>query len=281
VTVSRQRTIARTCSLAGRGLHSGQPARLRCLAAPVDTGIVFAPTGGGTEIPARVDAVVGTRRGVTLGQGGRVVRTIEHLLAAAHALGIANLRVELEGDELPALDGSAQPYVQALQNAGLRTQDGFWPPIVLGRPVWVNRGNASMLAVPAPALRISYVVPTGVPALGTQCVDVPDPSRSFAEEIAPARTWGFTGELDGLRAEGLALGASEENTLGLGADGYQWPARFPDEPARHKVLDLLGDVALLGRPLCAHIVAVAAGHALHVELARVIESTVGRGANDS
>jgi UDP-3-O-acyl N-acetylglucosamine deacetylase len=271
VTVRRQRTIARPCRLAGRGLHSGGSAQVRCLPAPADTGIVFVPAEvRSEEIPARLDAVVSTRRGVTLGRGRRVVRTVEHLLAAAYALGIMNLRVELDGDELPALDGSALPYLRALQDAGSSTQDAEWTPVVLGQPVWVTQGAASILAVPAPSLRISYVVRTGVMALGTQSVDFSDPAAAFAEQIASSRTWGFAHELDTLRAEGLALGASEENTLGLGPEGYQWPSRFPDEPARHKVLDLLGDVALLGRPLCAHIMAVAAGHTLHVELARRI-----------
>ncbi|HEV8352830.1 MAG TPA: UDP-3-O-acyl-N-acetylglucosamine deacetylase [bacterium] len=273
MTVPRQGTIAGPCGLAGRGLHSGQPARLRCLPAPVDTGIVFAAAAGGPEIPARLDAVVGTRRGVSLGRGSRVVRTVEHLLAAAHALGIANLRVEVEGDELPVMDGSAQPYVHAFQAAGLLAQDASWPPVVLGHPAWVTHGTSSVLAIPSTELRVTYVVPTGLSALGTQVVDVPDPPRAFARDLAPARTWGFARELDGLRAEGLALGASEENTLGLGPDGYLWPSRFPDEPARHKVLDLLGDVALLGRPLRAHVIAVAAGHTLHVALARRILET--------
>lgn len=267
--IGPQRTIARPCVLEGWGLHTGLRAAVRCLPAPPDAGITFVRDG--IEIPANVDAVVGARRGTTLGRGAVVVRTVEHLLAAASGLGIANLRVEVEGEELPALDGSALPYFHALQDAGPSTQDAQWMPIALAQPAWVTADAAAILAVGAADLRISYVVPTGTPALGVQCVDIRDPDVAFAEGIAPARTWGFAAEAAALRAEGLALGASEENTLGLGPHGYLWPPRFADEPARHKVLDLIGDLALLGRPLRAHIIAVAAGHALHVELARLIE----------
>ncbi len=268
--VPPQQTIRESCVLAGRGLHTGTPARIRCLPAPPGAGITFVLDD--VEIPARLAMVVGTHRGVTLGHRGRVVRTVEHLLAAAGGLGIANLRIEVEGEELPALDGSARPIVDALLAAGLAGQDAPWNPIDLAEPVWVNRGDAAVMATPAPALRISYVVATGASAVGVQTIDVEDPARAFAEQIAPARTWGFASEVEALRAEGLARGASEENTLGLGPAGYLWPARFGDEPVRHKVLDLLGDVALLGRPLRAHVMAIAAGHALHIDLARAIEA---------
>ena len=269
MTAGWQRTIARPCVIEGRGLHSGTPSRIRCLPAGADTGIIFTPASG-PQIPAGLDSVVDTRRGVTLGRGGYVVRTVEHFLAAAQALRIANVHVEVDGEELPALDGSALPYAHALQDAGDQPQDAPWAPRAPAAPIWVTQGAASILLLPASIPRISYVVPTGVDALGVQSVDFVDPTHAFLEEIAPARTWGFADELDRLRAEGLAFGASEENTLGLGPSGYLWPPRFPDEPARHKVLDLLGDLALLGRPVRAHVIAVAAGHALHVELARRI-----------
>lgn len=268
-----QATIASTIELAGYGLHSGAPSRIRCLPAPSGSGIVFAPADG-PAIPAGLEAVVDTTRGVTVGHQQRVVRTVEHLLAAALALGVANLRVEVDGEELPILDGSALPYLTALAGAGVRVQSAPWDPIIPEEPVWVSRGPSSILLLPAHTFRISYVVPTGIEMLGVQSVDVVDPDAVFAEEIAPARTWGLAAELEQLHAAGLAFGASEENTLGLGPDGYLWPPRFPDEPARHKVLDLIGDLALLGRPLRAHLVAVAAGHTLHVELARRIRERI-------
>ncbi|HEY3248545.1 MAG TPA: UDP-3-O-acyl-N-acetylglucosamine deacetylase [bacterium] len=266
---SAQRTISRACVLAGYGLHTGERTAVRCLPAPKGTGVTFVLNG--VEIPARLDAVVDSHRGVTLGRGGVVVRTVEHLLAAASALGIANLRVEVDGEELPALDGSARPFADALTAAGAVTQGVAWRPVDLAEPVWVSRGATFVLALPAPILRVTYVVPTGIPSLGTQSIDIRDPAGVFTEQLAPARTWGFASEAAALRAEGLARGASEDNTLGLGPEGFLWPPRFDDEPARHKVLDLLGDIALLGRPLRAHVLAVAAGHALHVELARAIE----------
>lgn len=277
MTDRRQATIARSIELSGRGLHSGTPSRIRCAPSPPNTGVVFVSSHG-AEIPAGLDAVVETRRGVTLGRGEAVVRTVEHFLAAALALGLANLRVDVDGEELPILDGSALPFVAALAGAGLTSQDAPWDALVPEASVWVTRGSASILLLPATTARISYVVPTGIDALGVQSVDLVDPVGVFNAEIAPARTWGLAAELERLHAEGLAFGASEENTLGLGADGYLWPPRFPDEPARHKVLDLLGDLALLGRPVRAHVVAVAAGHALHVSLARKIhDQLIGDG----
>jgi len=210
------------------------------------------------------------RRGVTLGLGV-TVRTVEHLLAAAAGLGLTNLYVEVDGEELPALDGSAAAYYSALANAGVDEQDARCTPQSLTRPVWVQASMAWVYGLPSERFRITYIVPITSAALGTQVVDFVPGRDDFAKQIAPARTWGYMAELEALRTAGLALGATKDNALGIGPDGYLNPARFPDEPARHKVLDLLGDLMLLGRPLCAHIIALGAGHALHVEFARRVQ----------
>ncbi|MDQ7842473.1 MAG: UDP-3-O-acyl-N-acetylglucosamine deacetylase [Armatimonadota bacterium] len=267
----RQRTIRRSASVAGIGIHSSLPARVTCRPAPPDAGIAFRRLDlpDSPEIPAAADAVVDTRRGVTLGRAGVRVRTVEHLLAAAAGLGITNLRVEVRGEELPILDGSAAPYCALLRRAGIEVQDAVLEPIRPEEPCWVAEEAASVLVVPAGCLRLTCVVPLHHPVLGpAQVADLTVEEGRFLREIAPARTWGFADEVEKLRQQGLAVGASQNNALGLGPEGYLNPPRMADEPARHKLLDLLGDLALLGRPLRAHVIAVGAGHRLHAAAVR-------------
>jgi len=266
-----QRTIIRSVTCSGIGIHTGSPATVVCRPAPVGTGIVFVRTDqrAEPEVKAALEMVSGTQRGITLA-GRAPVRTVEHLLAAAAGVGVSNLRVEVRGEELPILDGSAAPYVEALTSAGIIEQEGRRPVRTLHSPLWVSQDAAWILAVPADHLRITYIVPLPATNLGTQVVDFEADARRFAEEIAPSRTWGFAPELQALQQAGLARGASPVNALGIGAEGYLSPPRFPDEPARHKVLDLLGDLMLAETALRAHIIACGAGHALHVELARRI-----------
>ncbi len=274
-------TLRDTVTLSGIGLHSGAPATVTCRPAPIEGGITFLRTDrpDARPVAARVESVTDTARGVTLGGPGGV-RTVEHLLAAAWGLGIVALRVEVHGPELPALDGSAAPYCRAFEAAGLTVRGGAPDPLAPDTPVWVSGGSSWMLAVPGPRFRVSYIVLLPRTALGIQVADVEVDRTRFAEEIAPARTWGRVEELAALRAAGLALGASEANALGIGPQGYSGTPRFPDEPARHKVLDLIGDLALLGRPLCAHVIAYGAGHGLHLELVKAIRHSVRRIPDD-
>ncbi len=249
-------------------MHTGTRVDVTCHPAPADHGIVFVRTDSDARpVRASLEAVADTRRGVTLGLGSSAVRTVEHLLAAAAGMGISNLLVTVRGEELPALDGSVAPYCQLWREAGLQEQAAEWTPLVFRAPVWVAEAAASLLAVPAPVLRITYIVPLHHRVLDVQVVDVAvDPDR-FVGELAPARTWGFASEVEKLRRQGLAAGASLENALGIGPDGYLNPPRMRDEPVRHKILDLIGDLALVGRPLRAHVIAVGAGHRLHIDLA--------------
>ncbi len=278
--VPPQRTIRQRVTLSGVGLHSGKVAEVVCIPAPVNSGIVFrrGDVSGASAIPARLEAVRDLRRGVTLGSE-TTVRTVEHLLAASAGLALTNLHVEVYGEELPALDGSAAPYYTALARAGVDDQEARCPPQPLAQPVWVQSSTAWVFGVPADHLRITYIVEIRGVGLGTQVVDFVPARDDFGTQIAPARTWGYLEELDALRAAGLALGATVDNALGIGPAGYLSPARFPDEPARHKVLDLLGDLMLLGRPVCAHIIALGAGHALHVEFAQRVQTSVQRTAS--
>jgi UDP-3-O-[3-hydroxymyristoyl] N-acetylglucosamine deacetylase len=272
-----QRTITRVAMFGGAGIHSGVGAEVACRAAPPGTGIVFVREDlpGRPQIPARIDQVADTRRSVTLGRLP-AVRTVEHLLAAAAGLGITNLLVGIRGAEMPIIDGSAAPYVEAFRAAGLADQPAAVDTVVLDTPVWAVQDAGWVLAVPAARFRVTYIVPTGHPVLGTQVAEFDPAHDDFATSIAPARTWGFAGELDALRAAGFAQGATPGNTLGIGPGGYLTPPRFSDEPARHKILDLIGDLTLLGRRVRAHVVACAAGHGLHVALARKMVETVKR-----
>ncbi len=264
---STQRTIAHPAEVSGVGIHTGRAVRVRLLPAPVGTGVVFRRVDLSADpIPARPPEVSDARRGVTLGQAV-VVRTVEHLLAAAAGVGVANLTVEVDGPEVPILDGSAAPFVRALRDAGVVDQGVAWDPLAVTDPLWVGRGAAWVLVLPAPGFRATYVVSLREP-LGTQVVDFDPRAADFAAEIAPARTWGYADELPDLRAAGLGQGVAADNVLALGPAGYATSPRWADEPARHKVVDLIGDLALLGRPVAAHVVACGAGHALHVEVAK-------------
>lgn len=265
------RTLRSPVLLSGVGLHTGGPVSVRCLPAPAGSGIVFVRTDrpGTPPVRAGVGAVSDATRSVTLG-GPPGIRTVEHLLAAAAVLGVSDLRVEVEGDELPALDGSAGPIAEAMRAAGLVDLEGTQSVFHLRTPVYVTEGDASVLALPAPELRLTYVVPLRLPALGTQVVDV---HAGELSRLLDARTWGYVDELAALRTAGLARGAEPGNALGIAPQGYATPPRGPDEPARHKALDLLGDLSLIGGPLQAHVIAVAAGHRLHLALVRAVLET--------
>jgi UDP-3-O-[3-hydroxymyristoyl] N-acetylglucosamine deacetylase len=273
-----QRTITRAVEVSGIGIHTGAPSSARLLPAPADQGVVFARTdvAGAPLIPARLSEVVSTERSVVLGRQARVA-TVEHLLAAAAGLGIDNLTVEVAGEELPCGDGSGLLFTDALVRAGTIAQDAPRRPIALSAPVWVQRERSLAVAIPAPSLHVTAAVTAdGVP-MPAQVAEFDARSDDFAAAIAPARTWGLATEAEAMRARGLARGASLATALVIGPNGYLNEPRFPDELARHKILDVLGDLALLGRPLCAWVVAIRAGHSLHVRLAEAIAASAGTG----
>jgi len=271
----RQQTLAAPAVLSGVGLHSGRPARMTLHPAPVHSGIVFRRTDvHGRAVRAALDAVTDTEGRVVLG-GHRGVQTVEHLLSAAWALGLDNCVAELDGPEVPGLDGSALPIVSALRAAGLRPQAAPRRTVAIRAPVWVRDGEAWAAALPAAAFSAAYVVTLAPPGPGDQAATY-DPRRdAYEETIAPARTWGYERDAAALRARGLALGASLENTLVVGGAGFVNAPRFPNEAPRHKLLDLLGDLALLGCDVLGAVIVVRGGHRLHVALARAIEAQGG------
>jgi UDP-3-O-[3-hydroxymyristoyl] N-acetylglucosamine deacetylase len=244
---------------------------VRLLPAAEDAGIAFVLERGGrrVEIPARAEWLVSTERATSLGRDGVRVSTVEHLLAALYGLGVDNVRVELDGPELPALDGSAAPWVELLHRSGLREQPAARRTLALERTLELREGEAWIRAEPCAGFALRYAIDFPHPAIGRQelSVDGDDPEL-FEREIAPARTFGFASELPGLVEHGLARGGSLASAVLLDQGGVVNPEglRFPDEPLRHKILDLFGDLALLGARLRARVQVERGGHRLHQAL---------------
>ena len=271
----RQQTIRRSVTLEGIGLHSGKHTKLTLSPAPPDSGIVFRIGHDGAPIPAAPESVVDSHYATTVGRNGCRIQTVEHLMAATAGLGIDNLDVEVEGIEVPAVDGSAKPFVALLNSAGRTTQSARRRPITIPQPLRVGSGSRWIEIVPAPEFRISYTLDNDHPAIGIQALSVVPTEESFVNEFAPARTYGFLKDLGIMRKNGLALGGSLDNAIVVGKRGTLNGLRYRDEFVRHKVLDLIGDLALLGRPILGHVIARNAGHALNFELALAIQRVLG------
>jgi UDP-3-O-[3-hydroxymyristoyl] N-acetylglucosamine deacetylase len=271
----KQRTIAEKVSCTGIGLHNGAPVQLTLLPARANAGIVLVRTDLGTpvEIPARAAAVTSTRFATTLGRGDATVGTVEHLLAAVYGLGVDNIRIEVGGPELPVMDGSAASFVYLLRSAGIFEQRERCAVLRFRRPVEVRDGKRWIRIEPAREFRISYAVEFDHPAVRRQEFSLTggDPGR-FEREVAAARTFGFLNDVRSLWDAGLAKGGSLENTVVLDDEGVVNPEglRWPDEFVRHKVLDLYGDLALLGLPIEGHVRAERGGHALHQRLVSAV-----------
>ena len=264
-----RRTLKRDTSCTGIGLHSGRPVRLRLRPAPAEHGIRFRRTDVGVEIPAALENLAELDHATTLSRDGVSVGTVEHLLSALSGLGVDDVLVEVDGPEIPILDGSAAPFVILIHEAGLR-------PLAVPRrymkildTVEIVRGARSVRLTPSDQFQVSYTIGFDHPLLRRQSVSVKVTSETFVEEIAQARTFGFLSEVEALRRSGLALGGSLENAVVIGESGVlNNTLRFEDEFVRHKVLDAIGDLALLGRPVVGHLKASKAGHALHAALAQ-------------
>ncbi len=271
----RQQTIRKRVSLEGIGLHSGKPVRLTLSPAPPDYGIVFKVGPQGVPIPAAPESVVDSHYATTIGKSGVRIQTVEHLMAAAAGLGVDNLDVEVDGVEIPAADGSAKPFVALLASAGRTQQAARRRPIEIAQPIQVGSGSRWMQIVPADRLQISYTLDNDHPAIGTQALSCVPTEELFVSDYAPARTYGFLKDLGVLRKNGLALGGSLDNAIVVGKRGTLNGLRYRDEFVRHKILDLIGDLALLGRPLRGHVIARNAGHALNFELVLAIQRALG------
>jgi UDP-3-O-[3-hydroxymyristoyl] N-acetylglucosamine deacetylase len=270
-----QRTIRQSVSLSGIGLHSGNAVHLKISPAPANFGIVFHVAGHPEPIPAAPESVVDSHYATTVGRNGTRVQTVEHLMAAAAGLGIDNLDVTVDGAEIPAADGSAKPFVSLLTGAGRTTLSAQRRPIVIPHPIRAGGGGRWIQIVPSDVFRISYTLDHEHPAIGTLALSCVPSERMFIEDFAPARTYGLLKDLGQLRRSGLARGGSLENAVVVGQRGVLNGLRYRDEFVRHKILDLIGDLALLGRPVVGHVIARNAGHDLNFQLVLGIQRALG------
>jgi UDP-3-O-[3-hydroxymyristoyl] N-acetylglucosamine deacetylase len=237
--------------------------------APADSGIRFRRTDlNGIEIPAHVSHL-GARQTLQTGlvNDQASVETVEHLLAALRSLGVDNATIDLDHPEVPIMDGSSAPWVYLIQDAGVRELNVPRKTIRVTRPMQVQHGDKRIALYPADSFRITYTISFDHPMLRHQQRTIDLDEATFVDEIAPARTFGFLKEVEMLRQRGLALGGSLENAIVLGETGVLNPLRFEDEFVRHKILDVIGDMALVGHPIVGHLVVHRGGHALHTALA--------------
>jgi UDP-3-O-[3-hydroxymyristoyl] N-acetylglucosamine deacetylase len=267
-----QRTVAKRVSATGVGLHSGKPATLTLAPAPADAGITFVRMDLGVEIPGRNEFVVDTTLSTSIASGPARIATVEHVLAALHGVGIDNCRVEVDGPEIPILDGSAAPFVCLVREAGVKVQRAGRRYLVVDQPVEIRDGDKVARLEPFDGFSVEFTADFGHPLITNQAFRAIVNERSFEREIARARTFCFRRDIERMQAAGLAKGGSLENAIVvdefsiLNPDGL----RFPDEFARHKVLDAIGDLALFGLPVLGALVAVKSGHAMNQALVRKV-----------
>jgi UDP-3-O-[3-hydroxymyristoyl] N-acetylglucosamine deacetylase len=264
----QEQTIRSAVECSGVGLHSGAPVHLRILPAQANTGIVFRRTDlDGFEVEAISRNVARVSYATSLMKKGVLISTTEHLLSAFIGMGIDNAIVELDNLELPILDGSSRPFVDLIRRAGIRKQRRPRTYIRILRPLEMREGNKFIGIYPADRYSVSYTINFPHPLIGHETRSVELTNGQYVSTIAPARTFGFLHEADAMRQQGLIRGASEENALVLTRDGLtNPPLRFDDEFVRHKILDLIGDLALVGRQILGNVVADRAGHAMHTAL---------------
>jgi UDP-3-O-[3-hydroxymyristoyl] N-acetylglucosamine deacetylase len=265
-----QHSIRKPVTCEGTGLHTGLAVQMVLWPAPPDHGIVFRVAPAGTIIAVRPEALLNGHYATTIGEDGVQIQTVEHLLAAVRGLEIDNLLVDLDGPELPAMDGSAAPFVSLLYRAGREAQPAVRRPALrVAETIRVGDDARWIQISPGSDLRISYTLDNDHPAVGVQVASFVLSEGRFVAEVAAARTYGFLKDVELLRQQGLALGGSLDNAVVVGQERVLNGAlRFRDEFVRHKILDVIGDLALLGRPVVGHVVARNAGHALNHLLIR-------------
>ncbi len=264
-----QATLRDIIRFEGVGLHTGTHGAVEVRPAQPNDGISFVL--GRTHVNAGVENVVDTSRATVLGRDGSTVSTTEHLLSALFAMGVSNAEIHVRGPEIPAGDGSSAEFTTAIATCGLEIQRQPRKVLEIDAPFWVRAGDRMIAAFPSPTFRVRFVADFPAP-IGTQYFDDEiDPER-YQMEIAGARTFAYLHEIEALWARGLGRGGSLENALVFAPDGPMQPLRWPNEAVRHKVLDLIGDLALLGAwPQC-EIVAIKSGHELHTSITRALRS---------
>jgi UDP-3-O-[3-hydroxymyristoyl] N-acetylglucosamine deacetylase len=268
-------TIQRPVEAQGIGLHSGVPVSIRVLPAPVSTGLVFVRTDlDNFPISASWRHVARVSYATSLMRQGVLISTTEHLLSVFYSCGIDNAYIEINNLEVPILDGSGLPFLELIQEAGVRHYRRKRRYLRIRRPITVEDRGKRISILPEDSFRLTCEIRYEHPLVGRQTLEMEVTPERYAEEIAPARTFGFLYELDQMRNMGLIRGASLENAVCFDRETVMNPdgLRFADECCRHKALDLIGDLALIGKPLLGHVIAERAGHAMHAQLVARIMS---------
>jgi len=259
-----QKTISSSASCEGTGIHTGNGSQAVFHPAQAGSGIIF--ISGGKKVPAKPQHITDTKRGTTLDG----ISTVEHVLSAVYGLGIDNIIIEIAGGEPPILDGSSAGYTELLLSAGITEQKMQRTVIKPPASIHIKDGPAEISLFPSDRLIIEARIVYPEAFVGTQSHIFDETLNDYRKDIAPARTFGRLSEVEALKKQGLAKGASFENAIAITEDGYSAPLRFPDELARHKILDIMGDIAFAGARLAGRIVSVRAGHKLNIELVRRI-----------
>ncbi len=270
----KQTTLRRPAAISGIALHTGNRVSLTLQPAPADTGIRFRRTDLPRKpaVTARVENVVDVQRGTTIADGDALVHTVEHLLAALYARGVTNAIVDMAGPEPPVGDGSSTPFLEMIDHAGVRNLDAPAPELAVERPLYLEDGGTRLVAVPDPEFRISCTVKYGSSALYCQYLSIPITAETFTRELSRARTFCLYEEIEALMKANLIVGGSLDNSVIIKGNAVlsKEGLRYPDEFVRHKMLDIVGDLSLVGARLRAHVIAVKPGHPSNVALARMI-----------
>jgi UDP-3-O-[3-hydroxymyristoyl] N-acetylglucosamine deacetylase len=267
--VIKQTTLASSVETSGVGLHTAVPVMVRLVPAPPDTGYIFRRTDlGGFEIPANVEWVAHCSYATTLMRTGVMLSTVEHLLAALRGGGVDNAFIEVDNLEVPIMDGSSEAFTELVERAGLVEQPLARRALMVREKIIVEQGNRSISIEPALGFQIDCMIDFAHPLIGVQRLSVDLSNGAFNREITGARTFGFTQEVEALRQANLIRGGSLENAIVLTPEGMlnEGPLRYPDEFVRHKILDIVGDLALMGMPIMGRVRAERSGHVLHAAL---------------
>lgn len=267
-----QRTIKTEIGIKGVGLHTGKEVSVRLKPSPENSGVVFSRVDlpGNPHINAHISNLTDARYALTLSREGATVTTVEHILAALSGLGIDNILVELDGSELPILDGSALPFIKLITDAGIEEQTKEKEFFIFQDAVWVTEEDRYVIFLPDKEFRVTYTIDYEHPMLGAQFASVVINEEKFVQDIAQSRTFGFVKDVQKLKEMGLIKGASEENVVPIEEDKFLVQLRHEKEFVYHKILDLIGDLYLLGKPLLGHVLVAKGGHTLDAMLMRKI-----------
>ena len=269
-TLMPQRTLARSAVLYGQGLHSGKKSGLIFEPLGPDSGIHFVGVSDNRAVPAHLDFVESTGYATTIRLGSTHVATIEHVMSALNAYGVCNLLIKCNG-EVPVLDGSSVEFCSLFEEVGFENQTGDWPRIMVKEPLRIDAGKASIRLEPCDVFEIDYTLEYPAPVGKQRFVFRIDDPATYRKEIAPARTFGFARDIGQLQRQGLALGGRFDNFVLFGEEGpINDVLRFPDEPVRHKIMDMIGDLYLLGRRLQGRVVAHMTGHTQNIALLKKV-----------